>query len=162
MSSSSQEVTWDRRRADRRTELIGTDRRRAESSVGRYEAYLDLRLGALESTAAVTAGDISEEAFRLRNEPESDVLDGERVDGLADRMSRAIEAIAEEISRLREEFRGSGDDALSESALSEGAELLVRQMAVSGADATEIERELASLGMEHPREAIEAVLAEPQ
>jgi hypothetical protein len=162
MSASSHEVTWDRRREDRGTERIGTERRRVDSSVGRYEAYLDLRLGALESTAAVTAGDIGQEAFRLRNEAATDVLDGERVDGLADRMSRAIEAMAEEIARLREEFRAVGRDALGESALSEGAELLVRQMAVSGANATAIERELASLGMEHPREAIEAVLAEPQ
>jgi hypothetical protein len=157
-------VTWDRRRADRRTETSGTDRRRAESALGRFEAYLDLKLGALERSVAIAAGEVGAEAKEFKGASDTDAIDAEKIDGRSDRTSRALEAIAEEISQLRGELgsanrAGDGDGV---EAPSEGAELLVRQMAIAGADATEIERRLETLGMEHPREAIEAVLAEPK
>jgi hypothetical protein len=160
MSASSQEIGWDRRRSDRRADSSGRDRRRSDSPVGRFEAYLDAKAGALERAAAVTAAEIKAEASRLRLDPESDRLTAESVDEIAENASRAVEHIAEEVSRMRRELRETQRGG--KGAPSEGAELLVRQMAIAGADVNEIEEELASLGIEHPREAIEAVLAEPK
>jgi hypothetical protein len=160
MSAKSQEIGWDRRRSDRRDESSGRDRRRENSPIGRFEAYLDAKVGALGRAAAVTAAEIKAEASRLKLDPESDRLTAESVDDVADGASRAMEHIAEEVSRMRGELfeteRGDKD------APSQGAEMLVRQLANAGADASEIEGELAKLGMDHPRDAIEAVLAEPK
>jgi hypothetical protein len=131
-----------------------------DSPAGRFQAYLDAKLGALERAAAVTAAEITTEAGRLSLDPRSDPLAAESVDGIAGRASRAIEQIAEEVSRMRGQLGASERDG--NGAPSAGAELLVRQMANAGADASEIERKLASLGMDHPRDAIEAVLAAPK
>ena len=160
MSATRQEIAWDRRRGDRRAETSsGRDRRAADSPAGRFEAYLDAKVGALERSAAVAAAEIRAEATRLRLDFEAGSVEAENLDGLAQRATRAVEHIAEDIARMRAQFgvterNGNG-------APSEGAELLVRQLAISGADASEIEQELAKLGMKHPRGAIEAVLAEP-
>jgi hypothetical protein len=133
-----------------------------DSPTGRFEAYLDAELGELERVAAVTAAEIKTEAANFRTASEADPVAAEGVDGVSQRVSRNLERIAEEISRLRVDLgssrRGYGDEDGTPSA---GAELLVRQLANAGADASEIETELAKLGMEHPRGAIDAVLAEP-
>jgi hypothetical protein len=114
----------------------------------------------------MAAGDASAEEMVFKGASDADALDTEKIDELSDRMSRALESIAEEISKERGELGSSEHDGSRDGngpdAPSEGAELLVRQMAIAGADATEIERRLEALGMEHPREAIEAVLAEPK
>jgi hypothetical protein len=160
MSASSQEIGWDRRRSDRRRdEPSGRERRRSDSPVGRFEAYLDAKVGTLERTASVTAAEIKAEARRLGLDLESDRVMAESVSEIAENASRAMEHMAEEISHMRGELLRT---ERSKDAPSEGAELLVRQMAIAGADVDEIEEELASLGMEHPRDAIEAVLAAPK
>jgi hypothetical protein len=160
MSANSQEIGWDRRRSDRRDEASGQDRRRPDSPIGRFEAYLDAKVGSLERAASVTAAEIKAEARRLRLDPESDRLTAESADKIAEGASRAMEHIAEEVSRMRGELLETERDG--KGAPSEGTEMLVRQMAIAGADLNEIEEELASLGMEHPRGAIESVLAEPK
>jgi hypothetical protein len=60
----------------------------------------------------------------------------------------------------RRELATRRDEEEENAAPSPGAELLVRQMAIAGADAPEIEAKLASLGMEHPREAIDRILSD--
>jgi hypothetical protein len=108
----------------------------------------------------VTAAEIKAEARRLGLDLESDRVMAESVSEIAENASRAMEHMAEEISHMRGELLDT--ERGGKGAPSEGAELLVRQMANAGADVNEIEEELASLGMEHPRDAIEAVLAAPK
>jgi hypothetical protein len=160
MSASSREVAWDRRRGDRRAETSARDRRRTESPAGAFEAYLDVKLGELERTAAVTAAEIKAEARNFQTGTESDRFAAETVDGIAQRVSRAIEQVAQDVSRVRGQLDIAKENGNGEAAPSQGAELLVRQMAIAGADASEIEQELENLGMDHPRSAIDAVLAE--
>jgi len=162
MSASSQQIGWDRRRNERRTESPVRDRRRADSPAGRFEAYLGLKLGEVERTAAVAAAEIQAEARDLRADAGLDPLAADDVGAIAERACRAVERIAEELSDMRKQLTSAGRNGDGNGAPSEGAEMLVRQMAIAGADASEIERELAHLGMEHPRSAIETVLAEPQ
>jgi hypothetical protein len=163
MSISGQEVTWDRRRKDRRAESTGTDRRRAESPLGRFEAFVDSQLEQLERSAAVAAGQIEAEARRARAELANGDLDSEPIDGLAARLSRMTEGVAEELSRARGEIAtAAASDEASDAEPSPGTELIVRQMAAAGADTTEIEAELASLGLEHPRHAIDTILVSAQ
>jgi ubiquinone biosynthesis protein UbiJ len=163
MSISDQEVTWDRRRQDRRGESTGTDRRRADSPLGRFEAFVDTQLEALEHSAALAAGQIAAEARKARGELANGDLDAEPIDGLAARLSRMTEDIAEELSRVRGELAtAAAGDEPSDSEPSPGTEMIVRQMAVAGADADEIEAELANLGLQHPRHAIDMLLASAQ
>jgi propanediol dehydratase large subunit len=137
------------------------NRRRSEYPAGRFEAYLGLKLGELERTAAVTAAEIQAEARDLRADTGLQPLAADDVDAIAQRARRAVERIAEELSDMRRQLTAAGRNGNGEAAPSEGVEMFVRQMAIAGADASEIERELAHLGMEHPRSAIESVLAEP-
>jgi hypothetical protein len=104
MSVGTQGVTWDRRRANRFGAPFSGDRRRADSAVGRFEAYLDMKLGELERSAAVIAGEVSVDAIDLRAGADVDALDADKFDRLTERIPRALEEIAEEISSLRDEL----------------------------------------------------------
>jgi hypothetical protein len=161
---SVSEVKWDRRLADRRAEAMGTDRRRAESPLGRFEAFVDTHLRELEHAAAETAGQVGAEARKVSAELPMGQFDREAIDGLSQRLSRLAEGMAEELARARAEITAAAasdhDESVAEPSL--GAELLVRQLAAAGADASEIEAELANLGMEHPREAIDTILVNAQ
>jgi hypothetical protein len=161
MNVIGNEVAWDRRRGDRRSEggRSAGDRRREDSQVARFAAYLNNTLERLEETTALTASEIGAEAKRVRAALGAGHLDAEKIDGLADRVTRATEAFAKELAGQRRELAARRDEE-EESGPSQGAELLVRQMAIAGADATEIEAKLESLGMEHPHEAIERILSD--
>jgi hypothetical protein len=161
MNVMGNEVAWDRRRADRRSEggHSAGDRRQEDSQVARFAAFLSTTLEQLEDATALTAREIGAEAKRMRAELGAGHLDVEEIDGLADRVTRATEAFAKELATQRGELAKRRDQEESE-VPSPGAELLVRQMAIAGADAPEIEAKLASLGMEHPHEAIERILSD--
>src|SRR4029077_7539760 len=101
-----------------------------------FKAFLDERLRRLEQAAAIAAGEIEMEGGRI---------------GIA----AAIAERAEEFSRMRAELRADGS---ADGRPSAGLEMIIRQMAVAGAEPDEIERRLQHLGIEHSREAVGQIL----
>ena len=105
-------------------------------AVDEYRAFLDERLQRLEQAAAIAAGEIEMESGRTD-------------------LAAVIASRAEEFSRMRARL---DDDEVVEGRPSEGVELIIRQMAVAGAEPDEIERRLQRLGIEHSREAVGQIL----
>ena len=105
-------------------------------AVDEFKEFLDERLRRLEQAAAIAAGEIEMESGR------TDV-------------AAVIAARAEAFSRMRARLHGDED---AEERPSEGVELIIRQMAVAGAEPDEIERRLQHLGIKHSREAVGQIL----
>ena len=121
-----------------------------------FQAFLESRLRPLEQVAAITAGEIGEEADRVRETLAAQGSDAERIDGLAERLARSTATFAEDVARMRVALASRTVGAVGPP--SEGVELLVRQMDLAGADHEEIESRLADLGVQRPHEVVQGLL----
>jgi hypothetical protein len=142
-------TTRDRMRGPRRR---ASDETAPSDPVAEFKAFVDAHLQRLEQAAAIAAGEIEVEAERVRGLAPADA---DLVSGLGTALAGATATAAEEFARLRAEITGPG--RLNGSP-SEGTVMIIRQMAVAGAETREIEARLASLGIKESREAIERIL----
>jgi hypothetical protein len=153
MSATERQTRWRFRRAESRNGAAAPD----AALLAEFQEFLDSRLRPLEQSAAITAGEIDVEAGRVRGLLGARGDSAERIEDLAERLARSTATFAEDVARMRTAIglpMGTPDGPPSE-----GVELVIRQMAVAGADADEIEARLAALGVERPREAIDRILA---